>query len=368
MFWTTVWSRCRPGLPGSFTSRVPGWRAGTWSRPALTAERFVAGPVRRPRASRMYRTGDRGAVARRRACWMFLGRADRAGEAARVPDRARRDRGGAGAHAGVGQAVVWRVRTRRATAAGRLRRCGYRAASGLDAQGLRADLATALPDYMVPSAFVVLDALPLTPNGKLDRAALPAPDLAAATAYARAAHPAGGDPVRRCSPRCWALERVGIDDDFFDARRPLAAGDAPDLPDPRQRSTSNSRSGRSSKPRPWPALAAALDEATGAARAGAGAPAPRPIRAAAVVRAAAAVVPRPPRRPERHLQRARGRSGCTGQLDQNALEASAGRRGRAAREPAHRVPRGDGVAAPAGHSTASAAGVDLTALRSPRTT
>ena len=70
---------------------------------------------------------------------------------------------------------------------------------------------------MVPSAFVVLDALPLTANGKLDRRALPAPELAGARRRSRArATPQRGDPVRRCSPRCSAWTRVGVDDDFFD--------------------------------------------------------------------------------------------------------------------------------------------------------
>ena len=72
-----------------------------------------------------------------------------------------------------------------------------------------------LPDYMVPSAFVVLDRLPLTPNGKLDRRALPAPDLDAGGAARRRA--------RRRRRSCAALfaevlglERVGIDDNFFE--------------------------------------------------------------------------------------------------------------------------------------------------------
>ena len=68
---------------------------------------------------------------------------------------------------------------------------------------------------MVPAAVVVLDALPLTPNGKLDTRALPAPEYTDGDAIAP--RPA---PSRRSwpasTPRCSGLERVGVDDSFFD--------------------------------------------------------------------------------------------------------------------------------------------------------
>ena len=56
-------------------------------------------------------------------------------------------------------------------------------AVALDAGALRTGLSASLPDYMVPAAFVVLEALPLSPSGKLDRRALPAPEMTGTAHY-----------------------------------------------------------------------------------------------------------------------------------------------------------------------------------------
>jgi natural product biosynthesis luciferase-like monooxygenase protein len=90
--------------------------------------------------------------------------------------------------------------------------------TGALVQTLKEHLRSALPPYMLPGAFVVLDALPLTPNGKVDRKALPEPDRQrqeAATPYV-----APGDDIERLIAETWqellALERVSTHDNFFD--------------------------------------------------------------------------------------------------------------------------------------------------------
>ncbi|MGX1800162.1 condensation domain-containing protein, partial [Streptomyces albidoflavus] len=82
------------------------------------------------------------------------------------------------------------------------------------AEELRAHLSRSLPEYLVPSAFVLLDALPLTPNGKVDHRALPAPDRTAG-----ATHTAPSTPIEETLAAIWAevlgAERVGVHDNFF---------------------------------------------------------------------------------------------------------------------------------------------------------
>ena len=70
--------------------------------------------------------------------------------------------------------------------------------------------------YMVPAAVMALDALPLTVNGKLDTRALPAPDYQRHRALPRPGDPHRGDCWPASSPRCSGVERVGVDDSFFD--------------------------------------------------------------------------------------------------------------------------------------------------------
>jgi amino acid adenylation domain-containing protein/non-ribosomal peptide synthase protein (TIGR01720 family) len=88
----------------------------------------------------------------------------------------------------------------------------------LDINELRSLLAKKLPDYMVPSAFVLLDALPLTPNGKVDRKALPVPDLAIPEREKAFVVP--HDPLELQLAQIWGdllnTDSIGITDNFFD--------------------------------------------------------------------------------------------------------------------------------------------------------
>ncbi|MHB1059925.1 MAG: amino acid adenylation domain-containing protein, partial [Rhodanobacter sp.] len=158
-----------PGVVGEMYVGGAGVTRGYLNRPELDAARFPADPF--AGTGRMYRTGD---LARRLAdgTLEYLGRND-----FQVKIRGFRIELGEiearlSACAGVREAVV----IAREDVAGDRRLVAYVVGEGWTAGGLREALACDLAEYMLPAAFVRLEALPLTTNGKLDRAALPAPD------------------------------------------------------------------------------------------------------------------------------------------------------------------------------------------------
>ncbi|MEU0842433.1 non-ribosomal peptide synthase/polyketide synthase [Streptomyces sp. NPDC005962] len=201
-----------PGVVGELFVAGEGVARGYLGRSGATAAAFLADPYG-PAGERMYRTGD---LARRRADGTveFVGRADH-----QVKVRGFRIEPGEvenvlTAHPSVADAAV----VAREDRPGVKRLVAYVVPGGhraVDGAELRTHAAAALPDYMVPSAIVLLDALPLSRNGKLDRAALPAPDHTPD----RAAYVAPRDEAERRTARILAevlgVEQVGAEDDFF---------------------------------------------------------------------------------------------------------------------------------------------------------
>jgi len=193
------------GTAGELYVGGKGVARGYLNRPDMTAERFLDDPFN---PGRMYRTGD---LAR----WLpdgnieYLGRNDDQVKIRGVRIEPGEIESALAGHEGVTEAVVL-VREGQLLA-------WFTEHAPVAIEALRAHLKSRLPDYMVPQAYVKLDALPLTANGKLDRKALPAPG---ADAFISRVYEAPEGATEIALAQIWAdvlhVEQVGRHDHFFE--------------------------------------------------------------------------------------------------------------------------------------------------------
>ncbi|MFI2238019.1 non-ribosomal peptide synthase/polyketide synthase [Streptomyces chrestomyceticus] len=198
-----------PGVTGELYVAGAGLARGYLGRPSLTAERFLADPYG-PEGARMYRTGDLvrwtddGEV-------VYLGRADTQVKLRGFRIELGEVQSALNAVAGVDQATAV-VREDRP---GDRRLVAYYVGDA-DPAAIRTQIASGLPDYMVPAALVALEEIPLMPNGKVDRAALPAPRWSDATSSGRRPADAREELLCQIFADVLGLPAVGPDDNFFD--------------------------------------------------------------------------------------------------------------------------------------------------------
>ncbi|MFN7609998.1 MAG: amino acid adenylation domain-containing protein, partial [bacterium] len=204
------------GVAGEIHIAGAGLARGYLNRPALTAEKFIANPYGEP-GSRMYRTGDLGRYLPDGNI-EFLGRIDHQVKIRGFRIELGEIENALLAHAQVREVVV----LAREDDPGNKRLVAYvvgkaaAQAPSLTVSELRSHLGRTLPEYMVPTGWVFLDALPLNPNGKIDRKALPAPETTRedlGTEYV-----APRTPTEELLAQIWAevlkVERVGVFDRF----------------------------------------------------------------------------------------------------------------------------------------------------------
>ncbi|HEX8820243.1 MAG TPA: amino acid adenylation domain-containing protein, partial [Archangium sp.] len=202
------------GMPGELYIGGDGLARGYLELPELTAEKFLPNPFSSEPGARMYRTGD---LARFRPDGVleFLGRIDSQVKIRGFRVELSEVETALLGHPEVREAVV----VARQDTGSHKRLVAYVAApKTLGATELRGFLKEKLPEYMVPSAFVCLEALPLTANGKVDRKALPAPE--SVRAAEDRPYVAPRNATEQTLAGIWAkvlgVERVGIHDNFFE--------------------------------------------------------------------------------------------------------------------------------------------------------
>lgn len=202
------------GMPGELHIAGAGLARGYHNRADLTSEKFIPDPFSSTNGGRLYRTGD---LARYRPDGQieFIGRRDQ-----QVKLRGYRiELGEIEAQLLEYREIQEAVVLARENGSGEKQLIAYLVSKNAmpDAVAIKEFLRTRLPEYMIPSAIVFLNALPLTPNGKLDRHALPAPDVSGQLAHQ---YVAPRTPTEELLTGMWAdllqVPRVGIHDNFFD--------------------------------------------------------------------------------------------------------------------------------------------------------
>ncbi len=199
-------------LAGELCIGGDGVARGYLGRPDLTRERFIDNPLG---DGRIYRTGDLVRFDLDGRTLRFIGRTDH-----QVKVRGYRiELGEIEARMQSFAGVLEAVAVARDDSQGNARIIAYtRASAPVDQAKLRAHIAAALPEYMVPSRFIELDRFPLTPNAKVDRARLPeAEERPVATVEPIVLLPSGDreKAIAQAFARVLGLERIGLADNFF---------------------------------------------------------------------------------------------------------------------------------------------------------
>ncbi len=202
------------GVRGELYLAGEGLARGYVNRPAITAERFMPDPFSAFAGARMYRTGD---VVRFLANGEleYFGRADHQVKVRGFRIELGEVESALGAEAGVRESVV----LVREDARGEQLLVAYvvgEPAAPLRPTELRASLRERLPDYMIPSTFVMLDELPLTPNGKVDRRALPAPTLDEVARSIVAPRTPTEEMLAQIFEDVLQVSNVGVGENFFE--------------------------------------------------------------------------------------------------------------------------------------------------------
>jgi amino acid adenylation domain-containing protein len=202
------------GVPGELHIGGVSLARGYLNRAELTDERFVADPFSAHPDARLYRTGD---LARHLPDGNidYIGRSDHQIKVRGFRIEPGEIEAALRGHAAVSQALV----VAREDDAGAKRLVAYMTSDGApdpSSQELNELLRRTLPDYMIPSAFVFLDAFPLSPNGKLDRAALPAPSPRGSQS---SEHVAPRTATERQLAEIWSklleIEDISVNENFF---------------------------------------------------------------------------------------------------------------------------------------------------------